>query len=200
MKRQTLDSILTGHSRRGQRARPALLGTDRGRARERPVPDRPRGRCLDGARAIRGRRDPLPAPCRRRRLRGHALDAACRSPPAAASPGLRARSSCRGSSSRTCVFAALLALVFFALRQQRCPLPLALGLSSVLLVTDTGPAGRDLDLRRRVVGCVPGRRADPRPAEADSGLGCRRRRPLRARLAEQDCPRSGRRPRSSSGC
>ena len=36
------------------------------------------------------------------------------------------------------VFAVLLALVFFALRQQRCPLPLALGLSSVLLVTDTG--------------------------------------------------------------
>ncbi len=36
------------------------------------------------------------------------------------------------------VFAALLTLVFFALRQQRCPLPLALGLSSVLLVTDSG--------------------------------------------------------------
>jgi hypothetical protein len=36
------------------------------------------------------------------------------------------------------VFAVLLALVFLGLRQQRCPLPLAVGLSSVLLVTGSG--------------------------------------------------------------
>ncbi len=185
MKRQTLDSILMGTARRAQRPRPALLGAGRGRARERPVPDRPRGRCLDGARAIRGRRDPLPAPCRRRHLRGHALDAAAdrrqRRPRLGYGRGARVGEALRIHRVRRPAGARLL-------RASPAALPSAAGARTEQRAARDrhGPAGRDLDLRRRAVGCVPGRRADPRPAETDAGLGCRRRRPVRARLAEQD--------------